>query len=68
MSEAFRTLIDTFGKGWERGDLEAVASVFTDEAVFLETPFSQPDRGIAAVDRLSHLAHVVVEAEVVPLE
>ena len=49
MSDSFRALIDTFGKGWERGDVEAVASVFTDDAVFLETPFSQPDRGIAAI-------------------
>jgi len=49
MNDAFRTLIDTFGKGWERGDVEAIASVFNDDAVFLETPFSQPDRGIAAI-------------------
>jgi len=25
MSDAFRTLIDTFGKGWERGDVAALA-------------------------------------------
>jgi len=49
MSDSLRTLIDTFGKGWERGDVEAVASVFSGDAVFIETPFSQPDRGIAAI-------------------
>jgi ketosteroid isomerase-like protein len=46
---AFRTLIDTFGKGWERADGEVVCSVFTDDAVFLETPFSNPDRGLPAI-------------------
>ncbi len=49
MNEIFRALIDTFGKGWERGDVDAICSVFTDDAVFLETPFSGPDRGMAAI-------------------
>jgi ketosteroid isomerase-like protein len=49
MSEDYRDLIDTFGKGWERGDVEAVSSVFADDAVFVETPFSKPDRGLAAI-------------------
>ena len=49
MSETWRALIDTLGKGWERGDVDAVCSVFADDAVFLETPFSQPDRGGAAI-------------------
>ena len=39
MNETFRVLIDTFGKGWERGDVDAICSVFTEDAVFLETPF-----------------------------
>src|SRR6266571_843334 len=49
MNEIFRALIDTFGKGWERGDVDAICSVFTDDVVFLETPFSGPDRGMAVV-------------------
>ncbi len=49
MTESYRALIDNFGKGWERGDVEAIASIFTDDAVFLETPFSQPDRGLVAI-------------------
>ena len=49
MNETFRVLIDTFGKGWERGDVDAICSVFTEDAVFLETPFSTPDRGMAAI-------------------
>src|SRR5947208_17020766 len=48
MNETFRSLIDTFGKGWDRGDVDTICSVFTDHAVFLETPFSNPDRGMAA--------------------
>ena len=42
-------MIDRFGQGWERGDIETIASVFSDDAVFLETPFSQPDRGLTAI-------------------
>jgi len=49
MNSDYRELIDTFGKGWERGDVDTIASVFADDAVFVETPFSQPDRGIAAI-------------------
>src|SRR6267142_848878 len=49
MNGTFRVLIDTFGKGWERGDVDAICSVFTEDAVFLETPFSSPDTGMAAI-------------------
>lgn len=44
-----RTLIDTFGNGWARGNVELLLSVFTPEAVFVETPFSEPLRGIEAI-------------------
>jgi len=49
MTSGYRELVDTFGKAWERGDVEAICSVFTPDAVFLETPFSQPDTGNAAI-------------------
>lgn len=49
MSQVYRELIDTFGRGWERGDAELICSVFTPDAAFIETPFSQPDKGIAAI-------------------
>jgi ketosteroid isomerase-like protein len=49
MNEAYRALVDSFGAAWERGDVEATASLFTPDATFLETPFSQPLRGIAAI-------------------
>ncbi len=49
MSAAYRELIDRLGKGWEQGDVDAICSIFADDATFLETPFSRPDRGIAAI-------------------
>ena len=49
MSAAYRELVDAFGKGWEQGDVDAICSVFADDAVFLETPFSRPDTGAAAI-------------------
>ena len=49
MTEAYRRLIDAFGEGWEKADVERICSVFGPDAVFLETPFSQKDVGIAAI-------------------
>lgn len=49
MSEAFRALIETFGKGWEQGDADAIASVFTPDAVFQDSPFSAKEIGVAAI-------------------
>ncbi len=51
MSEAFRRLVDTFGRGWERGDPEEILSVFTSDAVFLESPFGDKDIGLDALRR-----------------
>jgi ketosteroid isomerase-like protein len=44
-----RELVDTFGKGWAKGDVPLLMSVFADEAVFIETPFSEPRRGREAI-------------------
>ena len=49
MSDGYRQLIDTFGAGWEQGDVDVLAGVFTPEAVFIETPFSEPLAGVAAI-------------------
>ena len=49
MTPAYRELVDTFGRGWERGDVEVICSIFTDDAVFLETPFSAPGSGLVAI-------------------
>ncbi|HEX6644589.1 MAG TPA: nuclear transport factor 2 family protein [Gemmatimonadales bacterium] len=44
-----RTLIDTFGQGWARGNVELLLSVFAPEAAFVETPFSAPLQGTEAI-------------------
>jgi ketosteroid isomerase-like protein len=44
-----RTLIDTFGKGWSRGSVDLMLSVYTPDAVFIETPFSAPLTGADAI-------------------
>lgn len=49
MSSEYRALIDALGQGWERGDVDAICGVFADDAVFIETPFSQAERGMAAI-------------------
>jgi len=49
MSEAYRVLLEAFGRGWERGDVDAIASVFAPDAVFLATPFSDKSVGIDAI-------------------
>ena len=47
MRDEFRRLIDTFGRGWEKGDAEELLSVFAPDAVFRETPFAKEDKGLA---------------------
>lgn len=44
-----RSLVDTFGKGWAKQDIDLLGSVFADEALFRETPFAQPRTGIGAI-------------------
>ncbi len=46
-----RSLIDAFGKGWSRASIDQLMSVFAPDAVYLETPFSEPQQGEAAVRR-----------------
>ncbi len=46
-----RTLIDTFGKGWARPNVDQLMSVFAPGAVFIETPFSEPVRGAEGIRR-----------------
>lgn len=46
-----RGLIDDFARGWSRANVELLASVFSEEAVFLETPFVEPLKGLAAIRR-----------------
>jgi ketosteroid isomerase-like protein len=44
-----RGLIDEFGQGWARGKPEVMMAVFADDPVFIETPFSEPLKGVEAV-------------------
>ena len=46
-----RDLIEAFGRGWAKANLELLMSAFSAEPVYLETPFSEPLRGAAAVRR-----------------
>lgn len=44
-----RELIDTFGKGWMKGNVDQLVSVFNPAAIFIETPFAEPISGIAGI-------------------
>jgi len=44
-----RSLIDTFGKGWAKPDVDLLMSIYAPGAVFLETPFSTPFLGVDAI-------------------
>ncbi len=46
-----RKLIEQLERGWTRGDPGAIAELFAEEAIFLETPFSEPLRGVQAIRR-----------------
>jgi ketosteroid isomerase-like protein len=49
MTDAYRTLLDAFGRGWERGDVAAILGVFAPDAAFLATPFGDRAVGIDAI-------------------
>jgi hypothetical protein len=44
-----RDLIDTFGRGWQKGNVETLLSIFTEMAVFIETPFATPIEGLEGI-------------------
>jgi len=46
-----RELIDNFARGWGKANLDLVCSVFADDAVFRETPFTEPITGLPAIRR-----------------
>lgn len=46
-----RELVDTFARGWAKAKPDLICSVFSEDAVFLETPFSTPTQGLAAIRR-----------------
>jgi len=46
-----RALVDTFGTGWANANVDQIMAVFSPEAVFVETPFSEPLKGTQAIRR-----------------
>ena len=44
-----RTLIDRFAKGWSKADLSQLLAVFSPDAAFIETPFTEPLKGLEAI-------------------
>jgi len=44
-----RALIDEFGQGWARGKPDLMMGCFSADPVFIETPFSDPLKGVEAV-------------------
>lgn len=47
--EMIRELVDTFARGWSKGQAEVILSTLTPDAVFLETPFAEPLKGSEAI-------------------
>jgi len=46
---AFDALVTRFGQGWEKGNADAMAEIFTEDGVFLPGPFATPVRGRTAI-------------------
>ena len=44
-----RSLIDTFGAGWSTCNIGLLMSVYTPDAVFVETPFTPPLNGTDSI-------------------
>jgi ketosteroid isomerase-like protein len=44
-----RSLVDIFGRGWATCDMSLLMTVYTADAVFIETPFTPPIQGTDAI-------------------
>ena len=47
--ESLKSWLDAYGRAWETRDPEAVIELFTEDATYQETPFSEPMRGRQAI-------------------
>lgn len=47
--DMIRELVDTFARGWSKGQVDVILSTFSAEAVFIETPFAEPLTGSEAI-------------------
>ncbi len=45
----FKSWLDAYGRAWETRDPQAAADLFTEDATYQETPFTEPMRGRAAI-------------------
>lgn len=46
---AYGAMIERFGAAWEQGSPDEIAEIFSDDAVFLPSPFDAPIRGKTAI-------------------
>jgi hypothetical protein len=46
-----RQLVDSFAQGWSKAQVDLILSVFTTDAAFIETPFSEPLKGTDQIRR-----------------
>jgi ketosteroid isomerase-like protein len=51
LRESAARMMDSFASGWSRGQIDVIVSVFSADAAFFETPFSEPLRGSEAIRR-----------------
>lgn len=51
LRESASELVDTFARGWAKGQIDVIMSVFASDATFVETPFAEPLRGTEAIRR-----------------
>jgi ketosteroid isomerase-like protein len=47
--QLIRDLVDTFARGWSKGQVEVILSTLGPDAIFLETPFAEPLKGTEAI-------------------
>jgi hypothetical protein len=47
-----RELVDKFARGWSKANLDLICSVFADDAVFRETPFTESLTGLPAIRKV----------------
>lgn len=45
----YAAMVERFGKGWETGKHEQIVQLFTEDGVFISTPFDNPLQGREAI-------------------
>jgi len=49
LREAYGGMMEQFGQAWEKGLPDGITEVFSDDAVFIASPFDEPLRGRPAI-------------------